>query len=266
MFRKCWFLLSLYFDVDDDHHHHHHHPVITFLSPAPFDSVSPSLRETLCSLGSWGTTHASSPGCFLLIAPPSFSWNSYMLCSPSTAHCSSHSWVMSPSLTIQIIPHMLMATPVCRCQTHLSSPGPHRFQRCPRGCSRRVSTWSFRKKLIVFPLNHLLLLLRHVRHGRASLPPVTQARNAEVVLDSIFILVPHFQTILPASISQIGTFLLFWLPTALILTPPPLTWTSYVVSSLLAYPLQACYPSNFPKHKNDPIIPWIKAPPRPFLS
>ena len=141
MFRKCWFLLSLYFDVDDDHHHHHHHPVITFLSPAPFDSVSPSLRETLCSLGSWGTTHASSPGCFLLIAPPSFSWNSYMLCSPSTAHCSSHSWVMSPSLTIQIIPHMLMATPVCRCQTHLSSPGPHRFQRCPRGCSRRVSTW-----------------------------------------------------------------------------------------------------------------------------
>lgn len=150
--------------------------------------------------------------------------------------------------------------PISAVQAHIGSRGTHVAVHyvSPSGDPR-----SFRKKLIVFPLNQFLLLLRHVR---APLPPVTQARNTEVVLDSIFILVPHFQTIFLASISQIGTFLLFWLPTALILTLLPLTWTSYVVSSLLAYPLQACYPSNFPKHQNDPIIPWIKAPPRPFVS
>lgn len=143
MLKKCWFLLSLQFDDDDDddHHHHHHHPVITFLNPAPFDSLLPSLHETLCSLGSWDTTHASSPGCFLLGAPPSFSWTSYMLWSPihSPLFFSFVSDVIQ-SYYSNYPPHA-DGNSCFQMSNHLSSPGPHRFQRYPCGCPLCVSIW-----------------------------------------------------------------------------------------------------------------------------
>ena len=53
-------------------------------------------------------------------------------------------------------------------------------------------------------------------------------------------------------------------PTAILLTPSLLTWTSYLVSFHLTCPLQVhpplCYACNRSETQHDPLIPWCGFP------
>lgn len=116
-----------------------------------------------------------------------------------SAYCSPHSWVMSSSLAVQIVPQMRMVSPHSWCQIYFIAQAPT-GSRCPYLIAKCLSPSghpnSFKMKLIIFPLNQVLLLPFHSRsHLRV---PVTQARNVEIILESIFILIPHTQTIINA--------------------------------------------------------------------
>ena len=125
----------------------------------------------------------------------------------------------------------------------------------------------FKNNLIIFPLNQLLFLLL-LCHIRAPFSPITQAGNGEAALDSILILTPQTQTIssacqicwpmFPKSVFSLLT------PTAILLTPSLLTWTSYLVSFHLTCPLQvhppSCYANNVSETQHDPLISRIELP------